>query len=236
MQETDKNRILNFLIGNENIQDFETWLYSEINLESRIGSELYFELIDTSYKKKHILEDLKRNILGKYIPENDFENFKYKSVLHEAGWNQERKIKVRLSKDRNSPEDLNAIRIIEEYGGLKFYRNENNNEKHTLIEILEKPGRVENMKEYGLNKNLVLFASAHNSHIDLFVDGDNKFYQLDNVAAEDLYKYQGPDFESLMKELLHLVEFDKFHKIGKRKIESPKINGKKIWRIFKNNS
>ena len=50
MEEPDKKRILNFLIGGESVQDFEFWLYNEPGLEARIGGELYFELIEVNYK------------------------------------------------------------------------------------------------------------------------------------------------------------------------------------------
>jgi len=213
MEESDKNRILNFLIGNESIRDFESWVYYDANLESRVGGELYFELIEINYKHKNILDNLREVVLGNYITQNDFE---YKRVLKDSGWHQNRRIELNLSKVPNTPEIENAVKIIEEFGGLKFISPEKReNWTLTLVEFLDVPCRIQNMTEYGLNKNLVCFATAHNDHIDLFVDENNKFYQLDNVVSEHLYEYKGLDFEHMMRQLLQLDEEDNFEKLGK---------------------
>ena len=85
MQETDKDRILNFLIRKEAISDFESWVYNDSDLESRIGSELYIELIGIDYKDKFMLDELNRIIVGNYVSHIDFEKFKYESVLKDSG-------------------------------------------------------------------------------------------------------------------------------------------------------
>jgi hypothetical protein len=84
------------------------------------------------------------------------------------------------------------------------------------------------MKEYGLNKNLVCFAMAHNDHINLFVDDNNKYYQLDNVVSENLYEYRGLNFEHMMRQLLQLDKDDNFHKIENPSIEVLKDKRKKL--------
>jgi hypothetical protein len=237
MQETDKDKILNFLIGKETIVDFESWVYNDPDLESRVGSELYFELIGINYHDKFILENIRRIVLGNYISHDDFERFKYKSALQDSGWHQDRRIKVNLSDFPKSPEIESAVKIIEEFGGLKFISPEKReNWTLTLVEFLYSPGRIQNMNEYGLDKNLVCFATAHNDHIDLFVDENNKFYQLDNVVSENLYEYKGLNFEHMMRELLKLVKDDNFHKIENPQIELLRNKRKNIWIKLNNNS
>lgn len=214
MLETDKNRILNFLIEKENINDFELWVYSDPDLESRIGSELYIELIGLNYKDKFVLDKLNRIIIGNYVSHTDFKNFKYKSILQDSGWFENRQIEINLSRIQVTTEIKNAVTIIEEFGGLKFVSPEKReNWTLTLVEFLEYPGEIKNMKKYGVNKNLVCFAKAHNDHINLFVDENNNFYQLDNVVSENIYEYRGQNFEHMMRQLLLLEEDDNFHKI-----------------------
>lgn len=140
MEESDKQRILNFLIGNEPIHEFEAWVYNTCDLEKRIGKELYFELIDINYKDKFLLNNLNKVVVGNYISHSDFDDFKYKSVLLDEGWCPERKIEVDLTKLPNTPEVQNAYEIIEEFGGLKFispYKREN--WSLTLVEFLLEP-------------------------------------------------------------------------------------------------
>jgi len=59
MQKTDKNRILNFLLGYERTSDFEKWVYNDIELETRIGTETYHELIGANYKDNDVRYNLK---------------------------------------------------------------------------------------------------------------------------------------------------------------------------------
>jgi len=115
----------------------------------------------------------------------------------------------------------------------------------TLVEFFNAPYRPENMKKYGLNKNLVCFALAHNAHIYLFVDDNNRFYQLDNVVGEYLYEYKGLNFEQMMRELLEFDKEDNFLKIKpiKKVNEKPTIKVpqkpqsqnrfKKLWKKLK---
>ncbi len=218
MQETDKNRILNFLVGNESTDDFQSWVYHDSDLESRIGADLYFELIDTDYKDKSVLYNLRKVVLGNYIPENDFENFKYITVLQDSGWYQNRSIDLNLSKLAKTPAIQNAVNTIKEFGGLKFIsQGKKEHRALSLLQFLEAPGEIENMREYGLNKRLVCFAVAHNDYVNLFVDEDNRFYKLDNVVAENLYEYKGLDFKQMMRELLELEEKDNFQIVGRKK-------------------
>lgn len=237
MLETDKDRILNFLIRKQNINDFESWVYNDPYLESRIGSDLYFELIAINYKDKFVIDNLNKIVLGNYVSHTDFENFKYKSILQDSGWYKNRQIEINLSGIQMTSEIKNAVTIIEEFGGLKFISPEKwENWTLTLVEFLEYPGEIQNMKEYGLNKNLVCFANAHNDHINLFVDENNKYYQLDNVVSENLYEYRGLNFEHMMRQLLQLDKDDNFHKIENPQIEILRNKRKKIWDIFRKNN
>ncbi|MCE7991767.1 MAG: hypothetical protein HEP71_07300 [Roseivirga sp.] len=218
MHEADKSRILNFLIRNENVQGFESWIYSDSDLESRLGAAFYFELIQINYKDKGVVDNLRKVVLDSYISRSDFEKFKYRNVLQNAGWYENRSIELNLSEPPNTPEIQNAIQIIKEFGGLKFissYRRDN--WTLTLVEFLKAPHGITNMSKYGLDKTLVCFATAHNDHTCLFVDSDNKFYQLDNVVNQNLYEYKGSDFEHMMRQLLELDKEDNFQIVGRKK-------------------
>lgn len=214
MQETDKERILNFLLRNESISDFESWVYNDSNLESRIGSELYLELIGINYNDKFVVDDLSKIIMGNYISQDDFVDFKFKKVLLASGWYPNRKIEVQLSNLPITNAVKNALKIIEEFGGLEIIFSERwDSWAMNPIEFLIAPYKPRNMKEYGLDKELVCFAGAHYGYIDLFVDENNKFYHMDNVVSEYLYEYKGPSFEQMMIELLGLVDGNNFHKV-----------------------
>lgn len=215
MRESDRNRILNFLLRNEPIKEFEAWIYTDTDLEDSIGSEFYFELIDINYKDKFALDNLHRTVVGTYISQDDFEDFRYKNTLINAGWYPGRKIKVGLCNPHNSPEMRRAFEILEEFGGLKFMSPEKSqNWSLTFVEFLDKPYIDCDVSNYGLNKQFACFATAGNGYIDLYVDADNKFYQLDNVASEDLYEFKGQNFKQMMRQLLSLDDDDTLVKVG----------------------
>ena len=97
MQESDKKRILNFLTGNETVKDFEAWLYYDSELESRIGSKFYFEIITIDYRLPlNVIYDIIMFILGKHINHEDFKWFKYYKILLDSGWKAGRKVNVKL--------------------------------------------------------------------------------------------------------------------------------------------
>lgn len=159
-----------------------------------------------------MIDKLHDIIIGNYVSLTEFENFKYKSILQDSGWHQNRQIEINLSGVQMTPEVKNAVRIIEEFGGLKFLSPEQrDNWTFTLVEFLNSPGKIQNMQKYGLNKNLVSFATAHNNHIDLFVDENKQYYLLDNVVSKNLYEYRGQNFEHMMRELLQMEKEDNFH-------------------------
>lgn len=221
MNDSDKDRILNFLLGNESISEFEHWLYNTSDLESRIGNELYFDLIDFNYQSNDIIHRLKKTIIDKYITNEEFKTFKYYSILKKAGWLEGRKIEV---KKTGFPETINvkhAIKIIEEFGGLSFPSiNEVDYWIPSSVDFSESLS-IEDMSEYGVNKNLICFASADDLNVNLYVDESNKFYQLDNIASVNLYEYKGYNFEEMMRSLLGIEDnIDNFRIIG-RKYQEP---------------
>jgi len=124
------------------------------------------------------------------------------------GWFKERKLNLDPTQFSNSIENQNALKILEEYGGLRFISPEKREEwTLTLVEFPLDTFDLE-VKDFGLDKTLTRFATAHNDHIDLFVDRNNVFYQLDNVVSDTLYEYKSQTFEHLMRELLKIEEYD----------------------------
>lgn len=81
MNDTDKERILKFLNGNISVKEFETWIYNDLELEKRVGAELYYELIVINYNSKSILNDLGEVIIGNYVSLDDFDKWKYYKML-----------------------------------------------------------------------------------------------------------------------------------------------------------
>lgn len=205
MNNSDKERILNLLIGNESISEFELWLYTSPNLELRMGENLYFKLIDVNYNCKNVLSTISNILLGHYIPLNALFHFKYQYILKKAGWYPNRKIEVPLTHFSYLPEMQNAIKIIEEFGGLKLIKSTTKEHVFTHVEFLKKPEHY-NLSRFGLNKSLVCFAATHNNHSGLFVDANHEFYQLDQIVGKDLYIFNGSNFDEMMCEILQITQ------------------------------
>ncbi|HLO53634.1 MAG TPA: SUKH-3 domain-containing protein [Saprospiraceae bacterium] len=215
MKDSDKEKILNLLIGKENTKDFESWVFKNSDLESSLGNELYLELISSNYNDMCLLHNLKQIILENFISEEEYYSFKYKSVLQDSGWYPKRRIDVDLSKFEKTDEMQNAFKIIEEFGGLKLNSTDKFDVREiTIIDFFETPAYFKNMKEYGLNINLVCFAWVENSYIDILVDKNYNFYQMDNVVSENLYKYIGPNYEQMLKDFLFFDYNENFQKVG----------------------
>lgn len=214
MNDSDINRILNFFLGNEKQSEFEQWLYTDSDLESRIGSELYFDLVDHNYQKRDIVHEVKKSVLDKYISREVFKTFKYCSVLKKGGWFEGRKIEVDSTKIPETPGLNNAIKIIEEFGGLTFNSlREVDYWTPKIVEFPNKPGEVKTMHQYGINKELICFAFADHGDLSLYVDECNSFYSLDNIASIDLYEYKGYNFEEMMYSLLGIEDSINNHRI-----------------------
>lgn len=204
MIEKDRDRILNFLLGNEKAPNFEAWIYHDKSLESRLDNDLYFELIYADYQDNSVKESLSKLIIGDYITEAEFEHFKLIDQLKKSGWYENRKVEIALPEVSVTNEIKNAQNILSEFGGLKLISSENwtDNWTLTLLEFVESISVIESMEMYGVNKKMVLFACAHNRHINLYVDNENKFFYLDNVVSENLYVHKGQNIHDLIRDLL----------------------------------
>jgi len=199
-------------MGNEGVEHFESWVYSTKNLESSIDADTYIELISFNYKERDAIHRLKKIVVGSIISQQEYDDFEYEMILRKAGWFSDRKIDNNNQGTRKTPAFENASRIAEEFGGLK-YTSKNN---YILIKFFERPPFVENVKKFGLDKNIACFASTEKDHVDLYVDDQNQFYSLDNVVIEDLYMYKGSGFKQMMRELLRLDDADNFEKVGSK--------------------
>ncbi len=219
MNDSDKNRILNFFLGNEKKSEFEQWLYTDSDLESRIGSELYFDLVDHNYQRNDIVHEVKKSVLDRHISREEFKTFKYYLILKKGGWFEGRKVKVDSPKISETSGLNNAIKIIEEFGGLTFNSlREVDYWTPKVVEFPNKPGKIKTMHQYGINKELICFAFADYGDVSLYVDEYNSFYSLDNIASIDLYEYKGYNFEEMMCSLLGIEDSIKNRRIiGSRK-------------------
>jgi hypothetical protein len=217
MRESDIKRILNFLTGNETVQEFESWIYEDTELESRIGSEFYFELININYKTKDFIDNASKALLNKHISHEEFKRFKYYKILQESGWTPNRKIDLNLRSSIDTSVGENALKIIGEFGGLELTSvYEANYWTPRNIQFQMTPDRIINVKEYGINKDLICFASIDDGNSALYVDEINNFYQLDDIANVDLYRFKDRDFIEMMQSLLGLEEQDNFQLVGKK--------------------
>lgn len=216
MKENDKDKLFGFLNGDVSTEAFEQWLYYTPDLEERLGKEFYFELIDTNYRNKQVRHELKKKVFQNFITTDDFNEWKLHALLKRSGWLKDRNLEINNSSFRNIQAFENALSIINEFGGLKFNSSEGNEEwTPTLLEFLTEPYE-KNPEEFEINNSLVCFAYTHNAYGFLYVDGNNNYY-TDNIAGDFLYKYTGPNFDQLLKEILQLVDEDNFEKFATSK-------------------
>jgi hypothetical protein len=212
MKGNDKDRILNFLIGNDSVADFESWLYNESDLEIRLGSELYNELIGLNFNDKFVLNNLSKLILDNYMTIDDFETWNYYRILKDSGWHQGRTIELSKSMLKKTSINKIAANILREFGGLEICSTDKSVHNHqTLVDFNINPISTD-MSKYGFDKEMSYFASAHDHNMYLYVDENDKYY-MDNIAGDKLYAYTGLNFEQMMKELLRITDEDKFHSI-----------------------
>nr|WP_321411214.1 SUKH-3 domain-containing protein [uncultured Carboxylicivirga sp.] len=209
MKENDKDRILDFLIGNESIGDFEAWLNNDPDMEIRLGSELYNELIGFNYNDKFVLNNFSKLILDNFVTTDDFETWNYIRLLKDSGWHQGRNIEISKSMLKKASINKTAINIIREFGGLEICETDKSGHNpQTLVDFNIDPVST-NMSKYGFEKEMSYFASAHDHNMYLYVDENDKYY-MDNIAGDKLYIYTGLNFEQMIKELLRIIDEDNF--------------------------
>ncbi|MEH0152576.1 hypothetical protein V6R21_00440 [Limibacter armeniacum] len=215
MEETDKRRILNFLSGNVSVKEFESWLYNNSELESRLGFDCFFDLINIDFNNNDSVYATKLALLGKYIDLEELKSFKYYRTLEQAGWFHGRRLGKTVETKNLNPEFKHAWNIISEFGGLELiitYESDYWTPKN--IKFPETIERTSYGVKYGLDKPLICFANIDDYNSALYVDDENNYYQLDDIASIDLYQFKGGGFSKMIQNLLGLDEEDKFELIG----------------------
>ena len=215
MKESDKKRILNFLLGKVPLKDFESWIYTEAELEYRIGSDFYFDLIEIDYRNNDSIHIAINTILRKYIDPVELKNFKYREILEQAGWFQGRKVEQNIKGDELEYELKNAWDILTEFGGLELISNYKAN--YWTPKNIDFPKTVERTihgAKYGLDKQLICFAHIDDNNSALYVDDENNYYQLDDIANIDLYRFKEKEFPMMLQNLLGLDKQNYFEHIG----------------------
>lgn len=223
MKDSDKRRILDFLSGNVLVKEFESWVYNDSGLESRLGTDFFFDLINIDFGNKDSVYATNKALLGKYIDVEELSNFKYLRILEKAGWFPDRKIEQTIEKTNLKPELKYAWNIISEFGGLDIVStNEADYWTPRNIEFPETIERIINGAKYGLHKSLICVAHIDDYNSALYVDDENNYYQLDDIVSIDLYRFNGKEFRNMIKNLLGLDEKEIFILIGSsnRKIKN----------------
>ncbi len=215
MEESSRERILEFLIGNIPAREFESWLYKDLELESRIGSDFHFDLMDIDYRDKNSDLIATKKLLGKHINPLELKNFKYLKVLEQAGWFHGRKTEQTIQNKKLKPELKNALDILSEFGGLELiipYRADYWTPRNIIFpDTIE---RVCNGTKYGLDKSLICFAHIDDYNSALYVDEENNYYQLDDIANIDLFRFKGKKFSEMLQNVIGLDEQGNFELIG----------------------
>ncbi|WP_044203402.1 SUKH-3 domain-containing protein [Flammeovirga sp. OC4] len=215
MEEADKRKILNFLSGNVSVKEFESWVYNNSELESRLGTDCFFDLINADFNNKESVYAIKSALLGKYIDLEELKNFKYHKILEQAGWFDGRKMKKAVETKNLQPELKHAWNILSEFGGLELITTyESDYWTPRNIKFPETIEQMNNGARYGLEKKLICFANIDDYNSALYVDDENNFYQLDDIASIKLYQFKGKEFSKMIQNLLGLDEEGKFELIG----------------------
>ena len=219
MKDADKQKILKFLTGKLLPLEFESWVFEETELESRIRTEVYEDLIAFNYKNKDIIHVARKSLVDKYISEEELKEFQFINVLKQAGWSKGRSEKSVNEKLKMLPIMKNAFEIISEYGGLKLNRLfEAKYWTPRNIEFLDNILESMNVEEYGINKFLIQFASIDDGNSTLFVDDENNFYQLDSISSVELYRFKEKNFNKLMFNLLGMEDKYNFEFVGRKSV------------------
>ncbi|MBD0404631.1 SUKH-3 domain-containing protein [Flammeovirga sp. EKP202] len=215
MEEADKRKILNFLSGNVSVKEFESWVYNNSELESRLGSDCFFDLINVDFNDKDSVYATKSPLLGKCIDLEELKNFKYHRTLEQAGWFDGRKMKNAVETKNLQPELKHAWNILSEFGGLELITTyESDYWTPRNIKFPETVERINNGASYGLDKQLICFANIDDYNSALYVDDENNYYQLDDIESIKLYQFKGVEFSKMIQNLLGIDEEGKFELIG----------------------
>lgn len=123
-------------------------------------------------------------------------------LFEEAGWFEGRKVKMSDEARKHIPQNHPALKILEEFDGLKVGETgtgitcAKSDVEFELCEIVDY--EIETWNKV-LNKNLILIASAQNSHNEIYIDDDGKCYSL---AVHLEMAFTGENFNEAMKKLL----------------------------------
>ena len=82
MTDNTKIKLYNFLTGKTSHKDFETWVYSNSDLEGEIGSGNYIDLVSFSFNDKNSFEKINA-LIETIINKGDFERWKITGKLIE---------------------------------------------------------------------------------------------------------------------------------------------------------
>jgi hypothetical protein len=80
MTDSTKIKFYNVLTGKTSLKDFETWIYSDSDLESEIGTSNYMDLVSFGFNDKNANEKI-NSIIGNIINNGDFERWKITNKL-----------------------------------------------------------------------------------------------------------------------------------------------------------
>ncbi|BDD03975.1 SUKH-3 domain-containing protein [Aureibacter tunicatorum] len=215
MQQPDKDRILGLLIGKMPVREFESWLFKDLELESRIGSDMYFDLIDIDYRDSNSSCIVSQTLMGKHIDPVELKDFKYHKVLEQAGWYHGRKTEQTVTSKKLTPELKNARDILTEFGGLELispYKCDYWTPRNICFpETIE---RLSHGVKYGLDKPLICFAHIDDFNSALYIDDENNYYLLDDIANIDLFRFKGNELSTLLQNLMGLDEQGNFELTG----------------------
>jgi len=220
MFESDLENIFNFLIHETSAQEFEKWLYSEKELELRIGSESFIDIVSLNYKNKYVSNDLEKILFEEKIDIKEFNSWKLRKTLRKTlidyGWFEGRTIKVENHKLDNSKAVKNAIEIISEFGGLKIEETGKGiNSASGDISFFLIPISDNLINKIPNSGGLICFASAHNQHMGLYVDGNRKYYVYTDPDSQ-LYEFLIDSLEELIGDVIYGRGFDNFKKVNIR--------------------
>lgn len=183
-----------FVGGKIGIEEFEKILYGLTDLESRIGTDAYIELISFNFSNRHIYNDVVKLILEKVLFEENDYNCKFFALIGE--FYQNIVLKSIITNSKNLPEAVlnifNGAHIQVKWGGVDnpAYDVEFLNE---VIHLKEPIMGCLNV----LPSSTVIIGYAANSYITLLMDDEGIVYI--SLQITDVIYRGGDFFETLTK-------------------------------------